>query len=149
MSGAAGTLTQAAAKVEVDFQEVTRRLKLLPLPVVDHVVGVATGGIVPASLVAFQLGVPLSLIELNYRDDENRPRHEAPTLLAPFEPPPAGSRVLLVDDVSVSGATMEAAKRYLPGCQVTTLAFKGRADHVILPEVASCVVWPWKPVANA
>ena len=135
-----------AAKVELDFQEISRRLKELTLPPVDHVVGIATGGIVPASLLAFHLGAPLSIIKLNFRDEENRPRRAAPTLLEPFEPPPPGSRVLLVDDVSVSGATMEVAKGFLDDCLVTTLAFKGRADHVILPEVASCVIWPWRPV---
>ncbi len=131
-------------KVPLDFQDLTHRLKALRLPAVDVVVGIASGGIVPASLLAFHLSVPLRLIHLNLRDAENRPRRAAPELLLPFEPPPPGSRVLLVDDVSVSGATMSAALAHLPGCEVTTLAFKGSADLVLVPEVASCVVWPWK-----
>ena len=83
-----GNSNAVAPKVELDFQEITRRLKALTLPEVDLVVGIASGGIVPASLAAFHLGAPLSIINLNFRDEENRPRHEAPTLLEPFEAPP-------------------------------------------------------------
>lgn len=132
-------------KIPLDFQDLTRRLKALSLPEVDVVVGIASGGTVPASLVAFHLDAPLRLIHLNLRDEENRPRRDAPELLQPFDAPLPGSRVLLVDDVSVSGATLEAARGHLRGCAVTTLAFKGKADLVLVPEVADCVVWPWKP----
>lgn len=146
---AIGSERAVAPKVELDFQEISRRLRALALPEVDHVVGIASGGIVPASLAAFHLGAPLSIMYLNFRDEENRPRREAPELLAPFDPPPPGSRVLLVDDVSVSGATMAVAKRHLTGRTVTTLAFKGKADLVVLPEIASCVIWPWKADAGS
>ncbi|HET9026974.1 MAG TPA: phosphoribosyltransferase [Trueperaceae bacterium] len=136
-------MTVASPKLELDFQDVSRRLRALGLPEVDVVVGIATGGVVPASLVAYHLGAPLKIIHLNFRDPDNKPRREAPTLLEPFDGPAPGSRVLLVDDVSVSGATMAVARQHLAGCEVTTLAFKGKADLVVLPEVASCVVWPW------
>lgn len=144
MSSVLGAPATAKPKVELDFLDLTRRLKALELPEVDVVVGIASGGTVPASLVAFHLGAPLRLIHLNFRDPENRPQRQAPELLEPFAAPEQGSRVLLVDDVSVSGATLDAAREHLAGCTVTTLAFKGRADYVLVPEVASCVVWPWK-----
>jgi len=134
----------AEPKVELDFLDLTSRLRAMAFPEVDHVVGIASGGVVPASLVAFHLGKPLSVMHINFRDEDNRPRREAPALLEPFTGPKTGSRVLLVDDVSVSGATMKVARSFLAGCEVTTMAFKGRADLVLLPEVASCVVWPWK-----
>lgn len=136
-------MTVASPKLALDFQDVARRLKELVLPEVDVVVGIGTGGVVPACIVAYHLGAPLKIIHLNFRDADNKPRRDTPTLLEPFYGPPPGSRVLLVDDVSVSGATMAAARQHLPGCEVTTLAFKGKADLVVLPEVASCVVWPW------
>jgi len=128
----------------LDFRDITRRLKALELGGFDIVVGIGSGGIVPASLVAFHLNLPLRLLSINFRDQENRPQRPAPELQASFDPPPPGSRVLLVDDVSVSGATMAEAKRLLSGLEVTTLVFKGRGDHVLLPEVGQCVVWPWK-----
>lgn len=130
-------------KPELDFSDLTRRLKALMLPPADLVVGIATGGIVPASLVAFHLELPLELISINFRDATNRPQRMAPELLEPFSLSTSGQRILLVDDVSVTGRTLEVARAQLPGHSITTLVFKGKADFVLLPEISSCVVWPW------
>ena len=146
-------------KIALSFPDITRRLKALTLPEVDLVVGVATGGTVPASLVAYELARPLRMLAINYRDEDNQPRREAPTLLEPFTLPsdtlppnilpPDPLRILLVDDVSVSGKTLAVAKRVLHGHTLTTLVFKGKGDLVVLPEVASCVIWPWQPGVSA
>ena len=56
----------------------------------------------------------------------------------------ADKRILLVDDVSVSGKTMNAALEQLEGLNVRTLAMKGKADFVLFPEIKDCVKWPWK-----
>lgn len=130
-------------KVALDFVEIRARLKGMRLPRADAVVGIATGGTVPASLAAYELGVPLHLLRLNFRAEDNTPQRPRPELLGVFTPPAAG-HVLLVDDVSVSGKTLGAAKALLPGLHVTTLVMKGRADLVLFPEVESCVLWPWK-----
>lgn len=51
---------------------------------------------------------------------------------------------MLVDDVSVTGQTLELARSLLAGWKLTTLVLKGKeADFVLFPEVASCVNWPW------
>ncbi len=55
-----------------------------------------------------------------------------------------GNKLLLVDDVSVSGKTMKMAKEALAGNEVKTLALKGKADYVLFPEISECVKWPWK-----
>jgi hypoxanthine phosphoribosyltransferase len=138
----------AAAKVPIAFDEVVARLAAFDLPPVDLVVGVASGGTVPAGLVAYRLGVPLALLRINYRDGDNRPQRPRPELLSPA-PLPTGRRVLLVDDVSVSGATLDFAKSLLAGNEITTLVLKGRGDHVAFPEVGSCVVWPWAALARS
>ena len=130
-------------KVVLDFVKIRARLELLELPTFDWVIGVATGGTVPASLLAYKLGCPLGLIHLNYRAEDNTPRYAAPRLQAPFGRLEARA-VLLVDDVSVTGATLSAAKAQLGACAVTTLVMKGHADIVLFPEIASCVRWPWK-----
>ncbi len=135
--------TPSKAKVALDFLEIRARILGLELPPFDRVVGIATGGTVPASLLAYELGVPLSFIYLNYRAEDNTPQRPEPEVLEPFAAP-AGERVLLVDDVSVTGRTWAAARALLPNCTVTTLALKGKADIVLFPEVASCVHWPWK-----
>ncbi len=132
------------SRVSLDMAEISRRLKALALPDVDLVVGIATGGVVPASLVAFQLERPLALVQINYRAPDNSPRHPEPQLLeaAPVLAP--GTRILLVDDVSVTGQTLQLATGLFPQCSVTTLALKGQADLVAFPEVGSCVRWPWR-----
>jgi uncharacterized protein len=119
-------------------------LKAFPFPEVDHVVGIATGGIVPASLIAHQINRPMSLIEINYRARDNSPRYPGPVLLSWQPLPVGGQRVLLVDEVSVTGKTMGFAKTFLTEHEVITFALKGKADYVLFPEIASCVNWPWK-----
>ena len=131
-------------KVNLDFTTISRALKAFPLPEVDHVVGIATGGIVPASLIAHQINRPLSLIEINYRARDNSPRYPRPVLLSYQPLPVGGQRILLVDEVSVSGKTMKFAQSFLKDHEVITFVLKGRADYVLFPEIASCVNWPWK-----
>lgn len=136
-------MTNVQEKVALDFPTIRARLEGLELPPADVVVGIATGGTVPASLVAYRLGLPLAVMRLNYRAEDNTPQRPRPEPLGAFSPPERG-RVLLVDDVSVSGQTLEVARALLPGLEVTTLVFKGRADIVLFPEVKRCVQWPWK-----
>lgn len=133
-----------ADKVSLDFLRISQALKSFQLPDVDHVVGIANGGIVPASLVAHQLGCPLRLMHINYRAPDNTPRHPEPVLVSwqPLEE--TGRRILLVDEVSVSGKTIEFACSFLRDQQVYTFVLKGRADYVLFPDIASCVNWPWK-----
>jgi len=136
-------MVEAPVKVSLDLVDIRARLRAAALPEVDVVVGVAMGGTVPASLVAYELGRPLRIVRLNYRAEDNTPQRPTPALLNPFELEPAFKRVLLVDDVSVTGKTLARAKALLPGRAVTTLVMKGCADLTLFPEVKSCVLWPW------
>ena len=57
-----------------------------------------------------------------------------------------GRHVLIVDDVSVSGATLRTIRAALAPAGSTTLVLKGRpgaADLVVFDDVPSCVRWPW------
>ena len=132
-------------KVDLSFQEIARTIRHLALPSFDLVVGIGRGGAVPASLIAYKLECPLVVAQFNYRDDDNQTRHEVPVLLRPAAIPDGVRRVLIVDDVSVTGKTMEAAKKLFDGYDVMTLVMKGRADFVLFPEIRSCVNWPWNP----
>ena len=131
--------------VSLSFIEITNRLKETRLPETDLVIGIGSGGIVPAGIVAFHLGCELTVMTLNYRDETNTPRHEEPVVLnMPVGQDLEGKRILLVDDVSVSGKTMQMALRQLEGLNVKTLAMKGKADFVLFPDIKDCVKWPWK-----
>lgn len=131
-------------KLDLEFTRISSALKNFSLPAVDCVVGIAEGGIVPAALIAHQLGLPLRLLRINYRAVDNSPQRPAPTLLALVPLFPVGGRVLLVDDVSVSGQTLELARSLLSEHEVITFTLKGMADFVLFPEIGSCVNWPWK-----
>ncbi|MCL1822359.1 MAG: phosphoribosyltransferase, partial [Prolixibacteraceae bacterium] len=87
----------------------------------------------------------LYIMTLNYRDEKNNPQHENPVVLSlPENIDLEGKRVLLVDDVSVSGKTLDAALALLQDCEAATFTMKGKADYVLFPEIKECVKWPWK-----
>jgi len=133
-----------ADKVSLDFLTISQVLKSFPLPEVDHVIGIATGGIVPASLIAHHIGRPLSLMHINFRAPDNTPRHAEPVLVSWQPLGTSGQRVLLVDEVSVSGKTMDFARSFLGDHHVYTFVLKGKADYVLFPGIDACVNWPWK-----
>jgi hypoxanthine phosphoribosyltransferase len=131
--------------VDLDFNDISRRLHKFRFPEVDLVIGIATGGTVPATLLAHQLNKPFHSIKINYRNPDNSPAHESPVLLS--EPLPEfdeHTRILLVDDVSVTGKTLEFAKGLLTNYKVITFALKGKADLVLFTDIKTCVNWPWK-----
>jgi adenine/guanine phosphoribosyltransferase-like PRPP-binding protein len=130
----------------ISFSDITGRISKWIFPErIDVVVGIATGGIVPAALAAMRLGVDMKLLALNYRDDENEPRYEEPKLLSSVPDLGSSGRVLLVDDVYVSGKSWNAARRLLPtGIEVFPFVLKGRVDFALIRDVDGCVQWPWK-----
>ncbi len=131
--------------VPLSFKEITERLKTIDFPTVDIVIGIGTGGVPAATMVAYHLNAELKVITLNYRDEENNPKYKDPVVLSVPTWELEGKKILLVDDVSVSGKTMQAALGVLTGYDVKTCAMKGKADFVLFPEVKDCVKWPWKP----
>ena len=127
---------------DLSFNEISKRINKLVLTNFDLVVGIADGGTVPASLIAYELGVDLKMIKINYRDNNNKPIYNEPVILS--QENIIDKKVLLVDDVSVSGKTLEAAMKILQGNSIKTLTLKGKADYVLFPEISECVNWPWK-----
>lgn len=133
--------------IPLSFQEIARAIRGVEAGSFDLVVGIGGGGAVPAALAAYRLGLALHMLWYNYRDEDNRPRYARPQL-RPSGDLPAGARhVLLVDDVSVTGRTLEAARRHLAPVAATTMVLKGTADIVLFPEISSCVAWPWNQPA--
>lgn len=132
-------------KISLSFKEISAAFRRFPLPETDLVVGIGRGGVVPASLAAHQLGCELQIVRVNYRDDDNHPVRFQPEFLQDFSLGLAeGKRILLVDDVSVSGKTLAIVKEKLSAYSVTTFVMKGKADYVLFPDIKTCVHWPWK-----
>lgn len=108
----------------------------------DLVVAVLDGGREPARLVAARLGLPVSVLRVNFRDERHRPRHAAPVLLDPPDFDPRGRRILVVDDRSRTGSTLALAREVLKDAAlVRTLAVNGKADYSLFDE--PCFVFPW------
>lgn len=128
------------------FTDLTRRLAAWKFPAgLEGVVGIASGGVVPAALVAQRLGLGLKVIALNYRDETNEPRFAAPRLLSAVPDLGAWRRVLLVDDVYVSGQSWHAARDLLPReVEVLPFVMKGKTDFALIRDLDGCVQWPWK-----
>lgn len=133
-------------KPQVTLEAVELRLRTIAMPPVDAVVAIERGGRVPGELIASILHRPLGFLRLAYRDDSNAVQLAEPVVLHQTAVPcPTGGRVLLVDDVSASGATLRRSVLELAEFSVTTLVLKGTADIVAFPELDTCVTWPWTP----
>lgn len=128
------------------FTDIVARLAAWKFPAaIDGVVGIASGGVVPAALVAQRLGVEMKIIALNYRDEANAPRFPEPKLLSAVPDLGAWRRVLLIDDVYVSGKSWHAARAALPpSVEVLPFVLKGKVDFALIRDVDGCVQWPWK-----
>jgi uncharacterized protein len=135
----------------LSFQAIVGHLERWKFPEqLDGVVGIASGGVVPAALVAQRLGVEMKVIALNYRDEANTPRYEEPKLLSAVPDLGGWKRVLLVDDVYVSGKSWHAARALLPAnVEVLPFVMKGKADFALIRDIDGCVEWPWKVYAPA
>lgn len=130
----------------LSFEAIAGRLAAWTFPMgVDGVVGIASGGVVPAALVAQRLGVGLKVIALNYRDDANEPRFAEPRLVSSVPALGGWKRVLLVDDVYVSGKSWHAARALLPReIEVLPFVLKGKVEFALIRDIDGCVQWPWR-----
>ncbi|WP_209330444.1 phosphoribosyltransferase [Lunatimonas salinarum] len=139
-----------AAKPLVDLSTISAAIRSYPFPKADLILGIARGGTFPAILIAHELGLPFRSIQVNYRNERNQPQREAPEFLSSLQLPPLSSHatILLVDDVSVTGKTLDKVRQALPDYHVITLVLKGKADHVLLPHLNTCVTWPWHASQN-
>ena len=135
-----------AVVAAISFPELVRRLAALELPPTDLVVGIGRGGVVPAALAAQRLGSDLRVLPVRFRNDAHQPARAEPLVTPPaFDV--AGKRVLLVDDVARTGATLRAAVRALAGAAaIHTLVVAGNADYALF-QVDSCIAWPWQAEA--
>jgi len=115
--------------IELNFSEIYEKLESEALAIdVDLVVGIAKGGLVPAAILAGLLKKDVKVLWPN----------------KPFEDNLEGIRVLLVDDFSRTGSTIEKAKKTLKekgASDIQTLVVAGK--NAIFPS-EECVMLPWR-----
>lgn len=109
----------------------------------EAIVAVANGGIMPGAILHEESGLPISVIQINYRDHENKPRYPDARLLETGPAPFPGQRVLLVDDVSRTGRTLARARQFLSASTVKAFLINGEADFSLY-NTSECLRMPWK-----
>lgn len=91
--------------VENQTQEILRQIQR-DAWVPDYVVGLTRGGLVPANLISQYLEVPMETLKVSLRDDHSEPESNLWMAEDAFEQ----RRILVVDDINDSGATLNWIK---------------------------------------
>lgn len=124
------------------WQELIDRINELKIEKPNLVVGIERGGVMPAALIATKLEIPLETIRINFRNDDHVPNRKVPELLIPIDFDCTNKNILIVDDVSKTGETLELAKKVLNSAtQIKTIVVNGKADYSLFDE--ECFIFPW------
>jgi hypoxanthine phosphoribosyltransferase len=115
----------------------------------EIVVGIAKGGVLPAAVLASLLRREFYPIRLSRRHDDRVVRDQ-PALLTPMPEAVAGKRVIVVDDIAVTGETLrlaaqEALRLGAAAVKTATLFVHGasqRPDYFVL-ESDDLILNPW------
>ncbi len=70
---------------ELSFTEIADRIFHFNLPRFDFVIGIAEGGLVPAGIIAYKLGVELKVMRISFRDATNSPLYTQPRILFMYQ----------------------------------------------------------------
>jgi hypoxanthine phosphoribosyltransferase len=127
------------------FEEIKNQIALVEFTTqFDAIIAIARGGIVPGVLVSNFLKLPLYTVKISFRDDSHQPIFDVPKIIESDTLPEKINSVLIVDDVSRTGKTLNSASEFLnsKGIQKTqTLAVNGHADYSLYNE--ECFKFPW------
>ena len=131
----------------------------------DYVVGITRGGLIPANLISQYLEAPMHALKVSLRDDE-----QCETNAWMAEDAFQGRKILIVDDINDSGATINWIRRdwqgsNLPNDSVWASVWGGNvriavlynnesshnevdvsyaAEHVNKHETPQWIVFPWE-----
>jgi hypoxanthine phosphoribosyltransferase len=114
----------------------------------DIVIAIERGGLVFASVIAYRLGVELRSVKASLYDDSKpaRKRFDKPRIDMHAISRIDHKRVLIVDDVSNSGATMAAVKQAILSAganEAKTFVYAGKADYSCR-SFEKCLKFPWE-----
>lgn len=125
------------------FEEVLERFANIEFDeTFDIIVAIANGGIVPAGIINQRLLIDVQILKINFKDENQKPRYDAPVLLKSIDFEFKNKKVLLVDDRIKSGSTIKLAKELLKeAALIKTFAVNGNADYALFNEM--CFRFPW------
>ena len=135
-----GMVAELAGRVGTDF---------------DVLLAITRGGLVPAGMLAYRLGLRNILVAaVEYYDDEGRPGPKPTFFQFPADPLLRGQRVLVVDEVWDSGTTIHAVTERVrqAGGIPTTAVLHYKPSHSVVASVPDYhvvttdrwVVYPFK-----
>ncbi len=113
----------------------------------DLVVGIKRGGLIPASILAYKLNLPLDFLEIKLYEDGPMPKkiYEKPKIVSiPVKEIIKNKRILLVDDIENTGETINKAKELLlDASYIKTFAIIGKHTDYRLFLKEDCKRLPW------
>lgn len=127
---------------ELDFSEIVEKIKKLDFDSFDLIVAIGRGGLVPASLIAKQLDVDIRVLWLKFKDDSNSEIYHKPKLIRNIDFDFQNKKILLVDDFSKTGRTMQQAKNLLQEADIMTFVVNGPGDYSLY-QFKECLKFPW------
>lgn len=108
----------------------------------DIIVAIGRGGIIPAALLNQKLNLPFYILQLRYRDDTHKIMYKKPQRVDRILCTIRGKKVLVVDDVSRTGKTLETACQLLQKAKrIKTFVINGTADYSLYN--TDCFTFPW------
>jgi len=129
----------------IKLDELMQKIRKQSYDQFDLVVGIARGGILPGYLISRFLNLPFESIAISFRNDTHAPIYNEPKLMHPVQFDYIHKKILLVDDVSNSGASLGKAKEILSGSTIQTAVISGTADISFYGPHDQCIQWPWDP----
>ena len=86
----------------------------------DYIVGLTRGGLIPANMLSQYLDIPMETLKVSFRDDNANPESNLwmaedafgyvpkdKTILADFDYSLCAKKILIVDDINDTGATLQ------------------------------------------
>ena len=119
----------------------------------DIMIAISRGGFDPARIISDQLGIrKIASLQIIYYSSVGEKR-EKPEILFPLNAQIEGLKVLVVDDVSDSGHSLIAAKKYIEEqgvaeVKIATLHHKPWSEFkpdYYADEVDKWILYPWEP----
>jgi hypoxanthine phosphoribosyltransferase len=108
----------------------------IPRHEVDVMLAITRGGMVPAGMLAYRLGIRNILVAaVEYYDDHGKPGPSPTFFQFPADPLLRGQRVLIVDEVWDSGTTIHAVTEKIrqAGGIPTTVVLHYKPTHSVVP----------------
>jgi len=142
-------------RTQADIEYFTRNVfKKFTEEGLTHIVGLARGGLIPATMVAYYFDLPIVVANYSSVNSPNAWNSKEKLDFLPDSnfPLTSESRILLVDDISDTGHTMKEAKaefeRISSVCFTATIDV--REDTIFVPDYTSfgvpknsVILYPW------